>query len=287
MRNLLYFFLRYSSWLLFGLYVVLSCIMLFNSNPYQHYVYLTSAGKMASTVYGAANGVTSYFSLRDINDDLQRRNAELEMEVLSLRESIARRDEQLIADTLRPDTLFSRYRFIIARVINNSINRPHNYITILKGEKDGVKPEMGVVDQNGIVGIVNVVGPHTSRVISLLNPNLRLSCKVKRSDHIGSLVWDGKDPRIARLEELPRHATFKKGDTIVTSGYSSVFPADLPVGRVIGPATGADANFFALKVQLFTDFSTLSTVRVIDDMLTPELKEIETDPDGDESTDNL
>lgn len=281
MRNLLYFFLRYSSWMLFGLYVVLSCVMLFNTNPYQHYVYLTSAGRMASTVYGAANSVTSYFALRDINDDLQRRNAELEMEVLSLRESIARKDEQLMADTMRPDTILSRYRFIIARVINNSINRPHNYITIQKGSLDGIRPEMGVVDQNGIVGIVSTVGPHTSRVISLLNPKWHLACKVKRSDHVGSLVWDGKDPRTMLLEELPRHATFHKGDTIVTSGYSSVFPAGLPVGRVIGPASDADANYFALRVQLFTDFSTLSTVRVIDDMLAPELRMVEEDPDGD------
>ncbi|MCH5346899.1 MAG: rod shape-determining protein MreC [Muribaculaceae bacterium] len=282
MRNLLYFLLRYSAWLLFGLYVVLSCVMLFNTNPYQHYVYLTSAGNVASTVYGVANNVTSYFALRDINDDLQRRNAELEMEVLSLRDAIARRDEMLMRDTMSVDSALFRYRFIIARVINNSINRPHNYITIMKGERDGIRPEMGVVDQNGIVGIVNVVGPHTARVISLLNPNLRLSCKVKKSEHVGSLVWDGKDPHTARLEELPRHATFEKGDTIVTSGYSSVFPADLPVGRVIGIDADADANFFALRVELFTDFSTLSMVRVIDDGLAAELKVVEKDPDGED-----
>lgn len=282
MRNLLYFILRYSSWMLFVLYSVLSCIMLFNTNPYQHYVYLTSAGGVASTVYRVANNVTSYFALREINDDLQRRNAELEMEVLSLRESIARRDEQLTGDTMRVDTVLARYKFIIARVINNSISHPHNYLTIMKGALDGVQPEMGVVDQNGVVGIVNVVGPHTARVISLLNPNLRLSCKVKRSDHVGSLVWDGKDSRTARLEELPRHATFNKGDTIVTSGYSSVFPAGVPVGRVIGADEEAGGNFFALRVELFTDFSTLSTVRVIEDMLGPELKQVEADPDDDD-----
>ena len=279
MRNLLYFLLRYGSWFLFGLYVVLSGIMLFNTNPYQHYVYLTSASRVSSTVYGVANNVTSYFSLREINDDLQRRNAELEMQILTLREMISRRDEQLAGDTMMVDTVLSRYRFIIGRVINNSINRRHNYITIMKGALDGVKPEMGVVDQNGVVGIVNVVGPHTCRVISLLNPNLRLSCKVQKSEHVGSLVWDGKDSRTARLEELPRHATFAKGDTIVTSGYSSVFPAGVPVGRVIGADTEADANFFALRIELFTDFSTLSMVRIIDDALGPELKAVETDPE--------
>lgn len=279
MRNLLNFLMRYATWMLFGFYVVIGCAMLFTTNPYQHHVYLTSAGALTSTVYDASSSVSSYFSLRDINDDLQRRNAELENEVLGLREELGRLRELQYADTMRVDSALQRYNFILAPVINNSTNRTHNYITIHKGALDGVQPEMGVVDQNGVVGIVNIVGPHTARVISLLNPHQPLSCKIKGHEQVGSLVWDGKNPRTALLEELPSHATFNKGDTVITSGFSSSFPVGIPVGRVIGTVNRGDGNFSALKVQLFTDFTTLSTVRVIKDRLSRELEAVEKDID--------
>ena len=157
----------------------------------------------------------------------------------------------------------SQYDYILSRVISNSISLQHNYITINKGTEDGVVSEMGVVDQNGVVGIVNVMGKKSSRVISLLNPNLRLSCKVKGSDYFGSLVWDGKSPNYAILEEMPRHVEFEKGDTIVTSGYSAVFPEGLNVGVIENQLTSGGDNFYSLRVRLLSDFSHLSTVRLI------------------------
>lgn len=285
MRNLLDFFMRHFTWLIFIIYVVISCALLFNRNPYQHHVFLSSAGAMASGVYRTTSNVTSYFNLRDINEDLQRRNAELEKETLQLRRQLRDYSEKVYADTMTVDSALTRYDFIVAHVINNTVARPHNYITIEKGSLDGIRPEMGVVDQNGVVGIVNIVGPHTARVISLLNPHLRLSAKVKGSDQLGSLVWDGLDPSRAVLEELPRHAKFRKGDTIVTSGFSTAFPEGVPVGRIVNAMREKDDNFYSLKIDLFTDFSTLSTVRVIDDHMTDELRLTERPIDKDEDAD--
>ena len=150
-----------------------------------------------------------------------------------------------------------------------------NYITLDKGRLDGIEPEMGVVDQNGVVGIVSVVSDHAARVISLLNPNIRLSCKVKGSDYFGSLIWDGESPYYATLEEMPRHVQFSKGDTIVTSGYSSVFPEGLIVGTIEGNSKAKDDNFFTLKIKLSTDFTRLSVVRAIKSNIANELKELE------------
>lgn len=253
--------------------------MLFSTNPFQHHVYLSSANIVSSGVYRAANSVTSYFSLRDINEDLQRRNSDLELEIYHLKDVIRNYQEQVHADTMTVDSALTRYHFLIAHVINNSINRSHNYITIEKGRLDGVEPEMGVIDQNGIVGIVNVVGDHTARLISVLNPYLRLSCKVKGEQQVGSLVWDGKNPGEAILEELPKHAKFIKGDTIVTSGYSSVFPEGVPVGTILSGTRDREDNFYTLRVKLFTDFSTLSTVRVIRDNMKEELTTVEKEPE--------
>lgn len=238
---------------------------------------MTSAGKLASTVYEEANAFTSYFHLRDINEDLQRRNASLEAEVIGLRHQLRSYRESSYADSMTVTEVLNPYSFIIAHVINNSITRPYNYITIEKGELDGIKPEMGVVDQNGVVGVVNIVAPHSSRIISLLNPNFRLSCRVKGSDSFGSLVWDGRTYEEAVLEELPKHTVFKQGDTIVTSGYSAVFPEGIPVGTVIGKARDANDNFFTLRVKLLTDFSQLSTVRIISNALKEEIEKVETE----------
>lgn len=284
MNNLLFFFLKWRPWMLLSVYAVVSCVLLFGNNPYQHSVYLTSANAVTTSVYETANSVTSYFNLRDINEDLHHRNATLEAEMLRLQQLVQAYQERDYAASIDPDSIFSRYDFIIARVINNSIHRNHNYITINKGELDGVKPEMGVVDQNGVVGKINVVGPHSSRIISLLNDYLRISCKVSGAEQIGSLVWDGADSRYALLVELPRHSTFSIGDTVVTSGFSTSFPAGVPVGTVYSEMKDYDDNFHTLKIKLFTDFSKLSSVRIVVDKMADELKTVEADPEENKRT---
>ncbi len=277
MRGLIDFFVRHSGWAVFLLFATLSCVMLFRGNPYQQHVYMTSAGAVASAVYRTSNSVTGYFHLRGINEDLQQRTAQLEMELIDLRRRLRAAGEKIYGDSVPVDSALRQYRFIMAHVINNSIARSNNFITIDRGESDGVRPEMGVVDQNGVVGIVNVTGPHTARLISVLNSDLRLSCKVKGSDAFGSLVWDGKSPRRALLEEMPRHVEFALGDTVITSGYSVVFPEGIPVGRVVGHKRDDDDNFYSLSVELFTDFATLSTVRVIENFSKDEIESVEQD----------
>ncbi len=263
MNELFGFIVRHSKWLVFAFFVTISCTLLFNDDPYRRHVFMTSAGRMAATVYKGANNVTSYFDLREINGDLNRRNAELQAEIVRMQETIDRLREQNFTDTLAIDSGVRHFDFIVAHVINNSISHPFNYLTINKGSSDGIKPELGVIDRNGVVGIVSTTGAHSARVISLLNPHFRLSCKIKRSDYFGSLVWDGANPSEALLEELPRHTVFEPGDTIVTSGYSAVFPSGLPVGVIIGADTDRNQNFFTLRMRLLADFTTLGNVQVV------------------------
>lgn len=276
MKNLINFIIRHISWFLFLFYVIISCLLLFQNNPYQQYVYLTSANNVSSSIYKGVSNVTSYFNLQSINNDLQQRNALLEMEVITLKSQIQDYKLLLSNDTINlPDSVAKSFEYHFAHVINNSVSKPMNYITLDKGRLDGIEPEMGVVDQNGVVGIVSVVSDHAARVISLLNPNIRLSCKVKGSDYFGSLIWDGESPYYATLEEMPRHVQFSKGDTIVTSGYSSVFPEGLIVGTIEGNSKAKDDNFFTLKIKLSTDFTRLSVVRAIKSNIANELKELE------------
>lgn len=277
MRNLLNFLVRFRAWIVFIIYVIVACVLLFNNNPFQHHVYLTSASKVAAGVYDGAHAVTGYFHLRATNDDLMRANATLESEVIGLRAKVKELELLTQGDSIEVVEPLQQFDFILAPVINNSVTHPHNFITLSKGAADGIRPEMGVVDQNGVVGVVNVTGEHYSRVISLLNPDFRLSCKIKSNDVFGSLVWDCRNAQEALLEELPRHTVYEPGDTIVTSGYSAVFPEGIPVGTVIESARDVENdNFFTLRIKLFTDFSNLSTVRVVVSKEQDEIKSIET-----------
>lgn len=256
-------------------------MLLFRGDPYRMHIYLTSAGRLASTAYKSANNVTSYFNLKEINEDLNRRNAELLAENTRLQERIDVMSEQAYTDTLELEPSVPHFDFIVAHVINNSIARPYNYLTINKGAADGIKPELGVIDQNGVVGIVSNVGESSARVISLLNPHFRLSCKIKGSEYFGSLLWDGENPFEAMLEELPRHTVFSVGDTIVTSGYSAVFPPGLPVGVIVDDDTDHNQNFFALRVRLLADFSTLGNVQVVVNYQADEIRSLSAGEEND------
>lgn len=275
MRELLNFFIRNSKWFLFAAYIVVSVILLVNSNAVYQSVYLTSANAVSSEVYDVAGSITGYLNLRDNNEDLNRRNAELQAEVAMLNAKVDLLQERLMADRLEVHESLRQYDFIVAHVIKNSVMKPHNYITINKGSNDGIAAEMGVIDQNGVVGVVNVVGPNSSRIISLLNPHFRLSCKIQGNDSFGSLVWDGNDPRYAMLEELPRHTVYSKGDTVVTSGYSAVFPPGIPVGIIADATKSGNENLFKLRVKLLTDFSTLSNVQVVENYMAEEVRSLE------------
>ncbi|MCH5230928.1 MAG: rod shape-determining protein MreC [Muribaculaceae bacterium] len=263
MRNLLNFIIRYGAWFIFLIYVILSCVILFSYNVYHSSIYFSSANSISSTLYGATSEVSGYFALRRINKDLEANNALLENEVLNLRHQLAE------YKTLHSDTAefggVPRYDYVAATVINNNVRHPKNYFSIDKGSADGIAQGQGVVDHNGVVGIVNVTGPHTARIISLLNEAQRFSVKIKNTDFIGSLVWKGGDPNVAYMEEVPRHARYQSGDTVVTSGYSLAFPSNIPIGIIMNRIKGADDNFFILKVRLMPDFKSLSTVRVIKD----------------------
>lgn len=274
MNNLLNFLIKHVSWFVFMFYVITSCVLLFRNNPYQQSVYLTSANAVASTVLEGYSSVTSYFNLKDINEELQQRNAALEMQVVALKNELANVKLQL-PDTTRVQPVVSQFDYVVAHVISNSVSQPYNYITINRGTADGIVPEMGVVDHNGVVGMVNVVGEHSARVISLLNPHMKLSCKVKRNGFFGSMVWDGKDPEFAMLQELPKQGKYQKGDTIITSGYSAVFPEGIIVGTVESVSKELSDNFVSLRVRLATNFMQLSTVRAIKNKMKVELKLVE------------
>ena len=263
MRNLLNFFLKYNYWFLFILLEVISFALLFRFNNYQGSAFFTSSNQVAGMVYEAANNVTGYFHLKSINDDLVQKNVELELQMECLRSALM----ELTSDStglerMKSDAL-KGYDIYRANVINNSLTHVDNYITLDKGENDGIRSEMGVINGSGVVGIVYHTSSNYSVVIPILNSKSSISCKIKRSDYFGFLKWDGGSSEYATVKDMPRHSLFSLGDTIVTSGHSAVFPGGIPIGTVEDMSDSHDGLSYLLKVKLFTDFGRLNDVRVI------------------------
>ncbi|RHJ92475.1 rod shape-determining protein MreC [Parabacteroides bouchesdurhonensis] len=277
MKKLLEFLIRKRHWFLFILLEVVSLALVYRNNAYQRNIILSSANVITGHIASTSGYVTSYLNLREINKELLERNGQLELELLELRDRL----DMMTADTVTfagfaPDSTEQfPYSFVMAEVVNNSVSHLSNYITVNKGRKDGVAPDMGVVSERGVVGIVSTVSDHFAVVIPLLNPKFRLSCKVLGSSYFGSLSWNGRNAQYANLDELPRHVVFDKGDTIVTSGYSAVFPAGIIVGVVSDFRKQHDDNFYSLEVKLATNFRTLNDVRIIKNYRQAEQLDVE------------
>ena len=263
MRNLLNFLIKYNYWFLFLLLEVTSFVLLFRFNHYQQSVFFTSANGAAGKVYEWSGAVTSYFHLKSVNEDLLDRNMLLEQRVAQLEKYLLDQG----ADSIKLNSLdhmaAGDYRIFKANVIKNSLMMADNYITLDAGEEAGIRPDMGVVDANGVVGIVYKTSAHYSLVLPLLNSKSSISCTIVGSDYFGYLKWEGGDSRFAYLKDLPRHAEFNLGDTVVTSGYSAVFPAGVMVGTVDDMQDSHDGLSYLLKIKLATDFGKVSNVRVI------------------------
>ena len=274
MNNLTEFLAKYKHWFLFVLLEITSLVLLFRFNNYQGSVWFTSANIVAGKVYELSSSVTSYFSMGKLNRELTERNVQLERQVKEL-------SEQLYEKTRDPKfaqkgqyRFLSDFKLINAKVVSNSLDKEENFITIDKGSWDGVRKDMGVACGNGIVGVVYIVGTHYSIVLPVLNSKSNISCSIQGRSYFGYLRWAGGAKNIAYLDDIPRHAKFKLGDRIITSGYSAIFPAGILVGKIKHVYNSEDGLSFRLAVQLSTDFGNLRDVCVIDDATVREKKKV-------------
>lgn len=265
MRNLLDFFARYNNWLLFTFLEVLSAIMLFRFNSYQGSVWLTSANWVTGKVYEYDSAVEAFFSLTRLNQQLTLKNFYLERQVNQL----SRLYGEATGDTIARERLelmnVAQYKLIPAKVVSNTVTKHDNLITIDKGRADGIEPDMGVTSGNGVVGVVCLVSDHYSVVMSLLNSKSRVSCSIRKRGYFGYTRWNGGDASYINVEDIPRHAHFKRGDWVETSGYSSIFPPGIIVGKIVEVYNSPDGLSYRLKVNLSTDFGNLRDVCVITD----------------------
>ena len=272
MRNLLNFLFNYGYWFLFLFLEVISLTLLFRFNNYQGSVGFTTANSVIAQIHNFSSEISSFFNLHTVNEQLTLHNVQLQTENLALRKALEMKESNESLENLIHTLNQTGYSTISGKVIQNSLNLPDNYITLNRGTADGVTTEMGVTNGNGIIGIVYLTSEHYSLAISLLNSKSSISCKFKHNDYFGYLKWRGSNPQFAYLEDLPRHAIFQKGDTIVTSGYSAVFPKGLMVGTVDSIADSKDGLSYLLRIRLSTDFACLDDALIISNNHQEELQ---------------
>ena len=264
MRNLLAFLAKYNHWFVFILLEVICFVLLFRFNNFQGSVYFSSANAVAGKVYEYNSSVTTFFNMSQSNKKLSERNLILEQQVRALTQYIATHHGDSLAMEQCQKQAFAGFKLIPAKVIQSTINREDNLITIDKGKADGIHEDMGVACGTGVVGVVYMASDHYSIVLPVINVNSNISVMIRKRGYFGFLHWKGTPSDIAYVDDVPRHARFALGDYVVTNGYSSIFPPGIMVGKILHVFNSSDGLSYRVQLRLSTDFGKLRHVCVID-----------------------
>lgn len=268
MQQIFSFLYKNSILLLFLLLLGISLTLAIQSHSYHRSRAISSANAVSGYVYEQINKVEEYLALKEQNEALAAENAQLKMMLYNTQDTTALPPIQL-------PTAMANFRVIQSKVIFNTYSTHENYITLNSGRKDGVKPDMGVVSSKGVVGIVENTSNGYATVISVLNRKFKLDAKIKKANHFGSIIWNGDNAGFAQLIDVPRLATVKKGDTIVTGGRSDIFPENIPIGKIEKIYVDKKTNYYTIDVRLFNDMTALGHVYIIENKDRDEIKQLE------------
>ncbi len=275
MKDIIKLILKYHFTIIFILLEIVSFSLIIGHNNYQRTVFFRQSSSFFCYISSYLTDIEKYFSLKTANQQLVEENTNLKNRIEQLeKENILCHSDSLIIE--------ADYVYYSAHIINNSFNKTKNYITLDKGSNDGLQPEMAVCSKDGVVGIIKNVSNHYAFVLPLINTNMRISAKIQKNGYYGSLQWDGNDYRYSFLNDVPFHVNVEQGDTIVTSGFSSIFPE----GELIGFVETVDkktANFLSIKVKLATDFKKQTDVYVIDHLKRQEKQKLEKENQDEDS----
>lgn len=268
MQQIFHFIFKNSNRLLFLLLLGISLLLTIQSHSFHKSTVISSANFLSGGVYERINNIKEYLNLKTQNDALALENAQLKSLLFNKKDTaVAPKLDSLKG--VRPSDI------IVSKVIHNSYNVYENYLTLNSGELQGVKPDMGVINSQGIVGIIDNTSPHYSTVISILNKKSQINAKIKKSNHFGSLIWNGKSTGFVQLIDVPRLAAIRKGDTIVTGGQSVIFPENINIGTIHKIYIDNQTNYYTLDVKLFNDMTNLGHVYILKSKNREELINLE------------
>lgn len=268
MQQIFNFILKNSNRLLFLLLLVISFSLTIQSHSYHKSKIISSANFFTGGIYEKINNVDEYFGLRKQNEELAQENARLKSILFNQKDTTKLPQIDSVKGVKKTN-------IIVSKVIRNPYTTLENYITINNGSASGIKPNMGVINSAGIVGIVENTSKNYATIISLLNVNIKINAKIKKSNHFGTLSWNGKSTGFAQLTDVPRLASVRKGDTIVTGAESRVFPENIGIGTIERVYTEKETNYYTLDIRLFNDMTNLGHVYVIKQKDAEEIEQLE------------
>ena len=269
MQQIFNFLIRNKNSIFFLILFAVSIFLTIQNHAFHKSRFVSSANYVTGGVYNWSNNINTYLHLDEYNERLLEENNKLRNIISNIHDSISV-EKQLDSTSFEGD-----YMFRTARVINNNFSKVDNYLTLNRGEESGIKQEYGVITSQGIVGIVDRVNDNYSRVISILNSRSRINAQLNNTNHFGSLVWDGKDPNIVQLIDVPRQAPLQKGDTIITGGRSLIFPKGLPIGSIQDFSLDQTQSYYTINIKLFNDMTNIGYVYVIENVNKEEIEKLQ------------
>lgn len=270
MQQIINFFIKNSTKLLFLLLLVISFGLIIQTHSFHQSSFISSANGVTGYVYENVNDFKEYMHLKTENDALVLENALLKSVVYN---STSEQDSVEIRKHIPVES--QEFSIIVAKVIRNSFNTKDNYLTIKGGSKHGIEKNMAVINSNGVLGIIEKTSPNYSTVQSILNVKSKINAKIKGSNHFGTLEWDGKNTGYVHLSDIPRLAEIYKGDTIVTGGISTIFPENIPIGVIDKAYTNETSNYYTISVRLFNDMTNLGYIYIIKNKDIEEINQLE------------
>jgi rod shape-determining protein MreC len=276
MRNLFDFLVRQYFFFLFLILEVICFVLIVQNNYYQQSSFINSSSEITGNILTTFNNISQYFSLTDANRKLSEENARL---LTESKKYYLKTDNRIFTYN---DTLYrQQYQYISAKVVKNTTNKRNNYLTLNKGSNQGITRDMGVITSTGIVGIVKEVSENFSSVISVLHKESKISAKVKKNGHLGTVVWGGGDCSYGELIDIPTHVKPVIGDTIITSGYSTSFPEGILIGTISDYKIVKGDNFYTITIKFTTDFNNISYAYVVRNIMKDELDKLNKNQTGD------
>ena len=268
MQQIFNFIFKNSNRLLFLLLLSISFILTIQSHSYHKSKIISSANFVTGGVYDKINDTEEYLNLRTQNDALAIENARLKSILFKIKDTTQIKKLEDLKG-VKPEDI------VVSKVIRNTYNTHENFLTINSGESDGIKPDMGVINNLGIVGIIDRTSAGYSTVISILNVKSQINAKVKKSNHFGSLIWNGKSTGFVQLIDVPRLSSVRKGDTIVTGGQSVIFPENINIGTIHNIYIDNQTNYYTLNIKLFNDMTNLGHVYILKSKDKEEIETLE------------
>jgi rod shape-determining protein MreC len=268
MQQIFNFIYKNSNRLLFLLLLSISLFLTIQSHSFHRSKVISSANFLSGGVYERVNAINEYLNLKTENDALAIENARLKSILFKTVDTVAisqfEKEKAMLPDDI-----------VVSKVIHNSYNVHENYLTLNSGSLQGVKSDMGVINNLGIVGIIDNTSPKYSTVVSILNTKSQINAKIKKSNHFGSLIWNGKSTGFVQLIDVPRLASVRKGDTIVTGGQSVIFPENINIGTIHKIYIDNQTNYYTLDIKLFNDMTNLGHVYIIKSKDREEINNLE------------